>query len=137
MTKGARARSKIAKTVGKAPDIGCLGCSIATPKAAVQPIDVVRPMLASVDLLAADVTSKHWTEPVPTEAHGLVADINAALRRSSTFRNDSRKRRYIITTSRINSGDELNRRNGLGGFALDLRGIRRGYRRQSSDAMSL
>ena len=28
---------------------------------------------------------------------------------------------YISTTSRITSGEELKRRNGLGGLALDLR----------------
>jgi len=44
-------------------------------------------------------------------------------RRSSTFRNDSGKRTYIRTTSRITSGDELKPLNGLGGFARDLRGI--------------
>ena len=32
---------------------------------------------------------------------------------------------YIITTSRMTSGDELNLKNGLGGLALDLRGIKR------------
>jgi hypothetical protein len=41
--------------------------------------------------------------------------------RSSTLRNDSGKRTYISTTSRITSGDELNRLNGEGGLALDLR----------------
>ena len=39
--------------------------------------------------------------------------------RSSTFRNDSGNRTYIITTKRITSGDELNRRNGRGGLARD------------------
>jgi hypothetical protein len=43
--------------------------------------------------------------------------------RSSTFRKLSGKRTYIITTRRITSGDELKRRNGLGGLARDLRGI--------------
>jgi hypothetical protein len=41
--------------------------------------------------------------------------------RSSTFRSESGNRTYIMTTSRITSGDELKRRNGLGGNALDLR----------------
>jgi hypothetical protein len=36
---------------------------------------------------------------------------------------------YIITTSRIISGDELKQRMGLGGAALDLRLIRVGYHR--------
>lgn len=31
---------------------------------------------------------------------------------------------YIITTSRVTPGDEVNLRNGLGGRASDLRGIR-------------
>ena len=44
--------------------------------------------------------------------------------RSSTFRRESGNRTYIMTTSRMTSGDELNRRNGLGGLALDLRLIR-------------
>jgi hypothetical protein len=47
--------------------------------------------------------------------------------RSSTFRSDSGKRTYIITTRRITSGDELKRRNGLGGSALDLRLIHTRY----------
>jgi hypothetical protein len=47
--------------------------------------------------------------------------------RSSTFLSDSGKRTYMSTTSRITSGDELKRRNGLGGNALDFRLIRRRY----------
>ena len=47
--------------------------------------------------------------------------------RSSTFRSDSGKRTYIITTSRITSGDELKHRNGEGGLALDLRGMAARY----------
>ncbi|MEP6241499.1 hypothetical protein [Erythrobacter sp.] len=35
---------------------------------------------------------------------------------SSTLRNDSRKRTYIITTSRMTSGEELNLLNGLSGL---------------------
>jgi hypothetical protein len=37
------------------------------------------------------------------------------------------KRTYMSTASRITSGDELNRRNGLGGSALDFRLIRHRY----------
>jgi hypothetical protein len=44
---------------------------------------------------------------------------------SSTFRNDSEKRTYISTAKRMISGEELTRRNGLGGNALDLRLILR------------
>jgi hypothetical protein len=47
--------------------------------------------------------------------------------RSSTLRRLSGKRTYISTTSRITSGDELKRRNGLGGNALDFRLIRGRY----------
>ena len=36
--------------------------------------------------------------------------------KSSTFRRDKGKRTYIITTSRMTSGDELKRLNGLAGF---------------------
>lgn len=42
-----------------------------------------------------------------------------------TFRKPSRNRTYIITTSRITSGDELKRLKGLAGSALDLRLISR------------
>ena len=38
--------------------------------------------------------------------------------RSSTFRSDSGNRTYIITTSRITSGDEWKYRNGLSDFGL-------------------
>jgi len=48
-------------------------------------------------------------------------------RRSSTFRSDSEKRTDISTMSRITQGDELKRRNGLGGSALDFRLIRHQY----------
>jgi hypothetical protein len=54
--------------------------------------------------------------------------------RSSTFRNDSGKRTYIITTSLITSGEELKRRNGEEGFALDLRLIRAGYHCRTAPA---
>jgi hypothetical protein len=38
--------------------------------------------------------------------------------RSSTFLSDSGKRTYIITTSRMTSGEELKYRNGLSGLPL-------------------
>ena len=38
--------------------------------------------------------------------------------RSSTFRSDSGYRTYIITTSRITSGEESNQRNGLSDLAI-------------------
>jgi hypothetical protein len=47
--------------------------------------------------------------------------------KSSTFRSDSGKRTYIMTTSRITSGEELKHRNGEGGLALDLRGMANRY----------
>gem|GEM_PF-3447350 len=55
--------------------------------------------------------------------------IPRSKRKSSTFRSDNGKRTYIITTRRITSGEELKRRNGLGGLALDLRLIRLRYQR--------
>jgi hypothetical protein len=48
--------------------------------------------------------------------------------RSSTFRSESGKRTYIMTTSRITSGGELKHRNGEGGLALDLRGMAANYK---------
>jgi hypothetical protein len=41
-------------------------------------------------------------------AHGVVTDVDPTLNsRSSTFRRLNGNRTYIITTSRITSGDEL------------------------------
>ncbi len=57
--------------------------------------------------------------------------------RSSTFRSESGNRTYIMTTRRITSGDELNRRNGLGGNAPDLRLIRPWYHRSCTAATLL
>jgi len=53
-----------------------------------------------------------------------VAQIDATLKQQTAFRRLSGNRTYMRTTSRITSGEELNPLNGLGGFALDLRGIR-------------
>ena len=44
---------------------------------------------------------------------------------------------YIITTSRITSGDELKQRNGDSGLALDLRLIQDEYHRLTSAATLL
>ena len=46
---------------------------------------------------------------------------------------------YIMTTSRITSGEELKHRNGEGGLALDLRGISRSYQlpQRSDRALAL
>ena len=52
-----------------------------------------------------------------------MADVDTALEQQ-TLRSDSGKRTYISTTSRITSGDELNRRKGEGGSARDRRLIR-------------
>jgi len=49
-------------------------------------------------------------------------------------RSDSEKRTYINTARRITSGEELNRLNGLGGFARDLRGIKHRYRANPTEA---
>jgi hypothetical protein len=58
--------------------------------------------------LTADVGRKHGTKPVPRVTHRLMADVDHPLEQQvSTFLSDSRKRTYIITTSRITSGDEL------------------------------
>ena len=43
--------------------------------------------------------------------------------RSSTFLSDSGYRTYIITTSRITSGEESNQRNGLGGSLGGVFGV--------------
>ena len=64
--------------------------------------------------LASDVAGKHWTGAVPPVAYRLGADVMPRFAsRSSTFRNDSGKRTYTITTSPITSGEELKDQNGL------------------------
>ena len=60
----------------------------------------------------ADLRGKQRTEPVPPVPHGLVADVDATLNRSSTCRNDSGNRTYIITASRMISGKLLKYRKG-------------------------
>ena len=56
------------------------------------------------------------------------------LRGRVSFRNDSGKRTYIITTRRMTSGDELKQRNGLGDFALDFCFMDACYLRQTRSA---
>jgi hypothetical protein len=76
----------------------------------------------AADPLPADVTRKQRTKPVPPQAHSLVADVDAAFEQEILdIPQRQRKRTYIRTTSRITSGEELKRRNGLGGNALDFR----------------
>jgi len=79
----------------------------------------------------------HTADPLPTDAAGVSHHIRTVSwqmsmprsnSRSSTLRELSGKRTYISTTRRITSGDELKRRNGLGGSALDFRLILAGYR---------
>ena len=54
--------------------------------------------------------------------HGVVADVNAALEQQVlNIAQAERALTYISTTRRITSGDELDRRKGLGGKARDLR----------------
>ncbi|MEO6716698.1 MAG: hypothetical protein ABIM50_05555 [Novosphingobium sp.] len=68
-----------------------------------------------------DIGCEDRPEPVPPLPHGLVADVDAAFEEQVLdIPQRQRKRTYIMTTSRMTSGDELKQRNGLGGFALDL-----------------
>lgn len=55
---------------------------------------------------------------------------------SSTLRRLHGKRTYINTSGRIASSDELKRRNGLGGHALDFRLIRHEYQPRARPATS-
>ena len=91
----------------------------------------LRLLANAVDPLSTDLRGEHQAEPVPPEAHRLVANVDATLgNRSSTVRNDRGYFTKIITTSRITSGDELKQRNGLG----DVRLIRASYRRPARRA---
>jgi hypothetical protein len=57
-----------------------------------------------------------------------MADVDPALEQQVLHVPERQgKRTYMSTTSRITSGDELKRRNGLGGNALDFRLIRHRY----------
>ena len=76
--------------------------------------------------LSPDIARKHRTEPVPPKPHGFVADINATLEQYILdVRRLSGKRTYIMTKTRITSGDELKYRNGLA--VLRGRGISTPY----------
>lgn len=60
---------------------------------------------------------------VASYSAGRLAGAHASVAWHGTF-SEMGNRTYIITTSRITSSDELSRRNGLGGLALDRRLIR-------------
>jgi hypothetical protein len=62
----------------------------------------------------ADRRGEHRTEAVPPQPHGFVADIDPALEQQ-IFDLPQRKgiRTYIITASRITSGELLKQRKGL------------------------
>jgi hypothetical protein len=63
-----------------------------------------------IDALPADLRGEHRAKPVPPQPHRFVANVDArSCSRSSTFRRESGYFTYIITTSRMISGDELNR----------------------------
>jgi hypothetical protein len=82
----------------------------------------------STYLLTADIAGEHRAEPVPPHPHHLVTNaMPRSNSKSSTLRSESGNRTYIMTASRITSGAELKRRNGLGGSALDLRLIHDRY----------
>jgi hypothetical protein len=67
--------------------------------------------------LTLDVRRKQWTEPVPPQPHRLVADVDAPFEQQVLdIAQRQRKPHYIITTSRITSGEEWKYRNGLAGF---------------------
>lgn len=74
--------------------------------------------------LPADVRGKHRPETVPPETHRFMTDIDPAFEEQIL---DIAQRQgnlmSIMTTRPITPGDELKRRNGLGGRARDLRGI--------------
>lgn len=60
------------------------------------------------DPLSLDVSGGHRANPVPPMSQGLVAEsMPRSTSRFSTFRRLSGKRTYIITISRMTSGDEL------------------------------
>jgi hypothetical protein len=62
----------------------------------------------SADPLAADLAREHRSIPVPPlRTDPCQISMPRSNSRSSTFHNDSGKRTYISTASRITSGDEL------------------------------
>jgi hypothetical protein len=66
------------------------------------------------DTSLSDLGGKHRAKPIPPKRHGLVADVDPAL---SQQIHDIAQREwyltYIITTSRMTSGELLKQRNGL------------------------
>lgn len=70
--------------------------------------------------LAPDIGRGHATEAVPPQPDRFMADIDPTFEEQiSTFRNDSGKRTWSITTRRMMSGEEWKYRNGSAG----LRGL--------------
>ena len=66
------------------------------------------------DPLLSDLGGEHRTKPVPPEPDGLVADVDPALgQQIRDVRSDRGYRTYIITISRMTSGELLKYRNGL------------------------
>src|SRR6478735_451191 len=58
--------------------------------------------------LPANVGREQWPKPVPPVAHGLVADVDAPLcQQVLDIAQGQREATYIITTSRITSGEEV------------------------------
>ena len=85
--------------------------------------------------LAADVAREHGTEPVPLEPHGLMADVDVALEQQIlNIPQRQRKTHVHHNHQRITAGDELKYRNGLGGFALDLRLMLARYQKRPCSA---
>jgi hypothetical protein len=76
--------------------------------------------------LPADVGREYGAEAIPPVSHRLMADIDATLEQQIL---DIAQRKWVPHVhhrhSWNTSGEELNRRNGLGGRARDLRGINR------------
>jgi hypothetical protein len=52
--------------------------------------------------LLSDLGREHRTKPVPPKSDGLMTDVDPrSAKRSSTFRNESGYRTYIITTKSL------------------------------------
>ena len=71
----------------------------------------------SRNALPPDVASEHRAEPLPPVPHRLVTDVVPTLKEQVLHvPQRSGKRRYIITTRRITSGEELKYRKELAGW---------------------
>jgi hypothetical protein len=105
-------------------------------------VEVPAPLAKSThaaDPLPPHLSSKYRPKPVPANIgpnlfhQNLIVSWQRSMprsnSRSSKFRSDSGYRTYIITTTRITSGDELKQRNGLPGLAPNPRLIHAGYYR--------